>query len=115
MEISKILMVFSTVLVTLFTAILLNYSAKNSELLSLSGVSVIFVVLGINFIKFKTWGFIYKHYHLSESYPLIALFFPLIYFVAIINNEAVFKLTKLTGILLIMVGTIIMTKQDSVS
>jgi hypothetical protein len=110
MEISKILMVFSTVLVTLFTAILLNYGAKNSVLFSVSGISIIIVVLGINFIKFKTWGFIYQRYHLNESYPLISFFFPLIYFVAVFNGEAEFELSKTIGVSLIVIGIFVMNK-----
>jgi hypothetical protein len=100
----KLILVSSTVCITLFTAILLNYGAKNSTFLSLSGVGIIALVVFINFMKFKLWGTIYRRYHLSESYPLVALFFPLIYFVAIISNEAEFDTIKILGIFLILIG-----------
>lgn len=100
----KLLLVSSTVCITLFTAMLLNYGAKNSVFLSLSGFGIISSVLFINFMKFKLWGTIYSRYHLSESYPLVALFFPLIYFVAIISDEAEFDAIKIFGILLILIG-----------
>ncbi len=100
----KIILVSSTVFITLLTAMLLNYGAKHSDFFSLSGFGVVVLVLGINFMKFKLWGTIYRHYQLSESYPLVALFFPLIYLVAIVSNEAEFDFLKIMGILLILAG-----------
>lgn len=112
MEIKKILLVFSTVLVTLFTAILLNFGAKETTFFSLTAIGIILLVLSINFIKFKVWGAIYKKYHLSESYPLISLFFPLIYIVAIYKEEAEFQFSKLLGVLLILGGIWIMNRKN---
>ena len=110
MEIKKIFLVFFTVMITLLTAMLLNYAAKNSMLLSIFGIGIIFSVLFINFIKFKVWGYVYRYYHLHDSYPMVALFFPLVYVVAIYNKEAVFEWTKVFGISLIILGTFIMNK-----
>ena len=114
MEVTKVFMVLATVLVTLATAMLLNHGAKSAELFSLYGIGTVLVVLFINFIKFKVWGIIYQRYHLSESYPLTALFFPMVYFVAIINNEAVLEWTKVVGVVCIMAGTIIMNKPTAI-
>ena len=108
MAIVKISLVLLTVLVTLTTAMLLNYGAKESNLFSVSAGLIIFTVLVINFIKFKVWGVIYKRFHLSESYPLIALFFPLIYIVAIFNGDAIFEIKKVVGVILIILGIFVM-------
>jgi len=112
MEVKKILMVFSTVLVTLITAMLLNFGAKSSSVFSLVGFSILGIVFLVNIVKFKIWGFVYKRYNLNESYPLTALFFPLIYLVAIINNEAVIEFNKIIGILLIVVGALVMSQRE---
>lgn len=108
MAIIKISLVLLTVLVTLFTALLLNYGAKENTIYSINAIFILFLVLSINFIKFKTWGIIYKRYHLSESYPLVSLFFPLIYIVAIYNGEAVLEIKKIIGIVFILFGIYIM-------
>ena len=112
MELKKILLVFSTVLVTLFTAILLNYGAKETTFFSSTAIGIIVLVLTINFVKFKVWGNIYKKYHLSESYPLISLFFPLIYIVAIYKEEADFEFSKLIGVFFILGGIWIMNRKN---
>lgn len=112
MEIKKVLLVFSTVLVTLLTAILLNYGAKQASLMSYTGIIIVGIVVTINFIKFIVWGKIYKKYDLSESYPLIALFFPLIYFVAIIKSEANLEILKVVGVLFIFIGIWVMNKKN---
>jgi len=113
MEIKKVLMVLLTVFITLFTAILLNYSAKNNLLFSMVGISSIIAVILLNFLKFKIWGYIYKQYHLSESYPLITLFFPLIYLIAILNGEATIEITKVVGVSFILVGIFIMNTKNN--
>jgi len=113
MEVKKTLLVFSTVLITLLTAVLLNYGAKQSTLISLLGGIIVLLVIVINFIKFIIWGKINKKYDLSESYPLISLFFPLIYIVAVYKDEARFEFSKVIGVLLIFFGVWIMNKKRS--
>lgn len=112
MAIVKFGLVTLTVLVTLMTAMLLNHSAKESHLFSFDAGLIIFLVLAINYLKFKVWGFIYKRFHLSESYPLVALFFPLIYMLAIYNGEATFETKKIIGVTLIIIGIYIMNNKN---
>lgn len=110
MEVKKILLVLSTVGVTLFTALLLNHAAKESGF-NIISITIVFTVILINFIKFLVWGVIYKKYDLSEAYPLTALFFPLIYFVAVLKEEASFNISKLFGVVLILIGVYIINKK----
>lgn len=107
----KILLVFSTVVITLLTALLLNFAAKDITTFNIFSIIIIILVIAINFTKFKVWGIIYKKYHLSESYPLTALFFPSIYLVAIYNGEARFELTKSVGVIMILVGIWVMNSK----
>ena len=112
MAIIKLFLVILTVLITLVTATLLNYGAKETNMFSINAICIIFLVLVINFIKFKIWGLIYKRYNLSESYPLISLFFPLVYIVTIYNGEAVFEIKKVIGIICILVGIYIINSNE---
>lgn len=114
MAMIKVSLVLFTVLITLLTAMLLNYGAKENNIFSINAGLIIFLVLSINFLKFKIWGIIYNRYNLSESYPLVSLFFPLIYAVAIYNNEAVFELNKMVGILFIISGVFIMHSKKGI-
>ncbi len=108
MEVKKVLLVFSTVLVTLFSALLLNFAAKTIGSINSMSILILCIVLAINFGKFIVWGIIYKKYDLSEAYPLVSLFFPLIYGVAIFTGESDLTLNKSIGVLFILIGAFIM-------
>lgn len=114
MAMIKISLVFFTVLITLLTAIILNYVAKKNNLLSIDAIFVLFFVLAINLIKLKTWGVINSRYNLSDSYPLVSIFFPLIYLVAIFNGEANMEIKKIVGIGFILFGIYIMNSKKKI-
>ena len=61
----------------------------------------------LNVSKFVIWGLIHKRYDLSGSYPIMALLYPIMYIIAIINGEAVLDLYKCIGTIFIMVGTVL--------
>jgi len=109
MEVVKLLLVLAITLITLLSALLLNYGAKQSDFFTINAAVIICVVIIINIIKFKAWGVVYKRYKLSESYPLVSLFFPLVYGVAIYNGEAQFELLKSLGVILILLGVYVLS------
>ncbi|MEM9003738.1 MAG: hypothetical protein AAGE59_09470 [Cyanobacteria bacterium P01_F01_bin.86] len=100
----KIFGVTLTVLLTFLTSIVLDYSAKNLTLSSLIGISIILAVFAINLVKFAAWGWLNKHYDLSKTYPLTAMFFPLIFVYAAVNDQSVITLQKLVGLIIILTG-----------
>lgn len=102
----KIVWVSLTVMLTLAGALLLNHGAKYMKLTPEIFFIIISGVIIINIVKLKLWAFIYQRYYLHESYPITALFFPLIYTIAIFNEESAFSMQKLIGITLIMLGII---------
>ncbi|MFD1316082.1 hypothetical protein [Namhaeicola litoreus] len=115
MELRKVLLVFSTVLVTLISALLLNYGAKMSNsLISPLGIGIISVVILVNFLKFVIWGKVYKKYDLSKSYPLVSLFFPLLYAVALYKGDAELKMTKVVGVCFILTGVWFMSRKVNI-
>lgn len=112
MEMKRILLVLSTVVITISSSILLDYGAKNYNSLFIS-IIFIFLVLGINYLKFRFWGFIHKNYNLSNSYPLTSLFFPLIYIISIIKGQSSFEVSKTVGVLFILIGIFILGRVRS--
>lgn len=112
MELKKISLVLLTVLITLTTAYTLNYGAKSYTTLNLFSIGIVLVVIGINFIKFKLWGVIYDKYQLNESYPLVAMFFPLLYMSAIYSGVSEFSISKTIGVCLIVLGILVMNKKE---
>jgi len=110
LEPMKTILVSLTTIITVITALLLDYGAKNYSFLHIISVAIIVLVIIVNFIKFKLWGYIHKQYHLSDSYPAVAIFFPIIYFISIVKGDAVFEFSKIAGILFIFLGLFFMRK-----
>lgn len=106
-------MVFVTVLLTLSSAALLNYAAKQMAFGVSLTLAIIIAVVGINVLKLKLWGDIYQRYHLHESYPLTAVFFPLIYLYAVLIGEGTFQWHKTIGAFLIVTGIAVMSYNRS--
>ena len=106
----KHLLVFSTVLITVLTSLVLDYAAELENIFSSFSFFLIIIALAINTLKFGLWGWIHKHFDVSKTYPLTAIFFPIIFFVAYLKNEAEMTPTKIVGVYLIFVGIYIFEK-----
>lgn len=106
----KTFLVSLTTIITVVTALLLDYGAKNYSFFHIASIAIVAVVIIVNFIKFTLWGYIHKQYHLSDSYPAVAIFFPIIYLISIVKGDAVFELSKIAGIMFILVGLFFMRK-----
>ncbi|MBL4652455.1 MAG: hypothetical protein JKY53_06255 [Flavobacteriales bacterium] len=100
----KHLLVFSTVLITIFSSLLLDYTAHQNDKLSLFVLGVIALVFCINILKFGIWGWIHKKFDVTKSYPLTASFFPLIFLIAYFKGDTELSITKIAGVVLIVVG-----------
>ena len=108
----KFFLVVITTIITVITALLLDYSAKNYSILHSFSIAILLLVIVINFIKFKLWGFIHKKFDLSKSYPAVAIFFPIIYIVSIYKGDADFEISKVIAILFIVFGIYYMNTSD---
>ncbi len=106
------------VLVNIANTLLLRYATDFSEREMAETIKMffigffLFVVLVTNFFKFLLWGFIHKKFDLSNSYPITSIFYPAIYFIAIIKGEAILEVTKLIGIALILFGIILVNRNE---
>ncbi len=110
----KFLLVLSTVLITISTSLILDYAAWQNQSIDTRVAALLAAVIVINFLKFSLWGWIHKHFDVSKTYPITAIFFPLILIVSIIKGEAEVTWLKLVGVLLITLGLILFhrKKQD---
>lgn len=97
-----------TVVVGLLSAYCLNEMALQPNLLLWQFIGGIAMVLGLNGIRFVVWGYIHKRYPLSYSYPLTAVFFPMIVVLAIWQGNHIYAVQYL-GLLVITVGIYLLT------
>lgn len=107
----KYILVISTVLCTLVSALLLDYVAKLQHHNMLLMFMVIGAATALNFSKFFIWGRIYKKYPLGTTYPITASFFPLIYIVALGNGQATLQTSKVIAIVLILIGIYLLSEE----
>jgi drug/metabolite transporter (DMT)-like permease len=63
--------------------------------------------VGLNATRFLIWGYTHRHYPLSHSYPLTALFFPCILLLSAWYGDTI-GWAKVVGVLVIMAGVVLM-------
>jgi hypothetical protein len=103
-SVTRYLGVFISVFITFATAWILNYAADDLSLSLYDLCAVLIVVVVLNGTKFVIWGALNKRFKLSDTYPLTALFFPLIFVFAIVSGDAELTLNKVAGLCLIVTG-----------
>ena len=65
---------------TIASSLILNYAAKqNFHMFSIMALGLIALAILVNVLKFVFWGYLHKRFDLSKTYPLTAIFFPLIF------------------------------------
>lgn len=107
----KYILVISTVLCTLASALLLDYSAKSLNYGVITALVFIAIATALNFAKFFIWGRIYRQYPLGTTYPITASFFPIIYLIALANGQASLQPNKAIAILLILLGIYLLSEE----
>jgi len=103
----KIFLVLLTVLLSIASALILDYAAARGEIIAFT-MGAIVAAFSLNILKFFLWGAIHKRYDLSDSYPLVALFYPAIFSIALFQGEAEVTFFHLVGIILISSGVVVM-------
>lgn len=106
---AMVALVLSTVLIQIAVAVLLKELA-NAHGGGSTGVFMLVVAtaIGLNGLRFLVWGYTHKHYPLSHSYPLTALFFPCILLIAAFYGERI-GWAQVAGVATILLGLILMT------
>ena len=103
-----LLAVMITVLMGVATALLLNHAANTRPSVAVLLAAVLAPVFAINVVKFWLWGWIHRRYPLSQTYAASALFFPLIYAIALWTGEARLDSAKILGTILIVGGVVLL-------
>jgi uncharacterized membrane protein len=107
----KIFIILLIVTIQIASALLLDYSATYESLFYIVPLTLIFIVLFVNFFRFLLYGWLHKRFDLSKTYPLITIFFPIIYGISLLKGEAALEITKFIGIIFIIAGIIILQKK----
>jgi drug/metabolite transporter (DMT)-like permease len=106
-------LVLSTVLIQIVVAILLKQLADFGGARPYWLVAgIIAAAAGLNGIRFLVWGYTNKHYPLSSSYPLTALFFPCILLVSAAYGEPV-AWGKVAAVIVIVAGLALTTPRGN--
>lgn len=101
-------LVLSTVLIQLAVAIILKELADARGSHGQLGVFIVLgLAIGLNGIRFIIWGYTHRHFPLSHSYPLTALFFPCILVLSAWYGDVI-ELHQLGAVALIMAGIALM-------
>jgi len=108
-----ITLVLATVMIQIVVAVMLKELADaqggNSRLWLLL---VLAAAVALNGLRFLVWGYTHKHYPLSHSYPLTAMFFPCILLVSAWYGDPI-GWEKITGVCVIVLGLVLMTWNGS--
>lgn len=104
-------LVLSTIIIQLLVATLLKE-------LTLRDATPVHVGLGLaaavalNGVRFLAWGCAHRHFPLSQSYPLTALFFPCILLVSVYYGETV-GTAQVAGVVVIVLGLWLMNSGEA--
>jgi drug/metabolite transporter (DMT)-like permease len=104
-NIKTTLIVSLTVAVNLFAAWILDEAAGMGTTFGLISLAIIGLVIGLNIGRFALWGWIHKRINLAKSYPLTAMFFPLVALLSYFRGEVINPVQWL-GIALITIGVV---------
>lgn len=104
-------LVLSTVILQLLVAVLLKEVADAAPRSWFVLLAVLGLAVGLNGVRFVLWGYTHKHYPLSRSYPLVALFFPCILLLSLWYGEAVGWM-QVAGVAAIMAGVALLNQED---
>lgn len=92
-----------TVLLQLVAAALLKQAAVESHLGVLLPVLLIGLALAVHAVRFVLWGYAHRRWPLSMTYPMTAVFFPMVIIMALAYGEPVHA-TQAVGALLVAAG-----------
>lgn len=110
-----ILPIFFIVLISILTALVLDYIQDlGYGLFSFYTIMGIIFVLFLNVGKFILWNFLHKRYDLSSTYPLTAIYFPLIYIIAVLKKEVLVDIVSIISISFIFVGVYLILSNEKI-
>ena len=108
-----ILPIFIIIGISVATALVLDYMKQmDLNFFSFYMLVGLFIVFGLNIFKFIIWNFLHKKYDLSSTYPMTAMYFPIIYIIAIYKNEINIDIVSFLAICFIFGGVYLILKDE---
>ncbi len=101
-------LVFITVLITIASSLMVDYASELKEEIDVLILVLLALVIGVNAFKFVLWGWIHKNYDVSQSYPLTAMFFPMVLMLSYWQGETGITFNKVIGTILIVLGLLLL-------
>ena len=101
-------LVFSTVLASVCAALALRSISRFDNIALYAMALAIGVAFAANVFRVMVWAIIHKRFAITYSYPLTALFFPIIAVISHIYDEPVSVLSW-AGVAVIMIGVALMS------
>ncbi len=98
-------LVLSTVAIQLLVAALLKEASQRSAVPAWIAFAIVAAIV-LNGARFVIWGHIHRYYPLSHSYPISAMFFPLVVAMAWAYGERVTGM-NIAGAVLITAGVVL--------
>lgn len=105
-------LVLSTVVLQIVVAVLLKELADAAPRSTLVLLGALALAVGLNGVRFLLWGYTHRHYPLSRSYPLVALFFPCILLLSAWYGEPV-DWNQVVGVVAIMLGVGLLNQEPA--
>ena len=102
-RILPLLLVTVAVALNIASAIVLKEAAELADPTAVVLIGLLTLVALINLLRVVFWSAIHRRYRLSDSYPLTAIFFPMILLLSMLYGEQV-GAYKIAGTLLITLG-----------
>jgi drug/metabolite transporter (DMT)-like permease len=96
-------LVLSTVVLQLAAAWILDIAAESATAIGIAAVGAILAAVALNGLRFLVWGYTHRHFPLSLTYPLTALFFPLVLLLSWLRGEGI-SFAEVLGTILIAGG-----------
>lgn len=98
-----LMLVTTAVVLNIASAIVLKEAVELTDPTMLLLIGLLALVVLINLLRVGFWAAIHRRYRLSDSYPLTALFFPMILLLSLFYGEEI-GAYKVLGTLLITIG-----------
>ena len=110
----KYILVFLTVIVSILSSLILDFASEHYKTFSFILLVMFGIAFALNVLKFVIWGWIHKNFDVTKSYPLTAIFFPIIFIVAVIKREADLSISKTIGVVIILIGLFVFERRKEV-
>lgn len=94
-----------TVVIQLVSALILSAAAENYGGHRGIAIAAIGAAIALNVLRFLLWGVAHKRFPLSRTYPLTALFFPLLLLLSFLQGDSI-GVVEIAGTMLITGGVV---------